>query len=533
MKTNFKSFALAAAVLLGMGACSNELDEQLQQAEGQPLTFNFSIHNGAVTKTTTNPEDRMTTWSSGDEVGLFVYKKDAVIGTAEPIHANVKVKYDGSKWTAESPVVAGEEYDFYAYYPYQAAASDPTQVALSAKADQSQEADYNLSDVMAAPKTTVSGNDTELNLTFNHVFSLVEIQVSGDLVKAAPAKVVLTNVKTASSLNLADNQAAVSGEAVEVTPQALGEKEGVYAYRAVVPAQTVAANTRLVQLQNGEKHYGFKYSTEVAYEAGRYRTLRVLINEAKSELIIPTPGITPWEPSKPGSGEGGTEEIVPPVELITSFSLPFDAPVSFTELTGVWKADGSHTRADAKADTWYHRENKIEEPATNAVVADGTLKLTNPAGKRGAWNNSNVVFRKYGKFELTTYKVTITVTSTMTTGSGDKGSEGIVGIGISNSNDDKYFHMYNDKGTTWSRTVTTYNKINSTADVSKTFFIDCSEALNDGKSANVSSFTKTTEEDVANGLNVVLYNYTNDDTENTIVVKSVKIEKAELPAAAN
>lgn len=523
MKTNFKSFALAVAVLLGMGACSNELDEQLQQTEGQPLTFNFSIHNGATTKTTTNPEDRMTTWSSGDEVGLFVYKKDAVIGTAEPIHANVKVKYDGSKWTAESPVVAGEEYDFYAYYPYQAAASDPTKVALSAKADQSQEADYNLSDVMAAPKTTVSGSDTELNLTFNHVFSLVEIQVSGDLVKAAPAKVVLTNVKTASSLNLADNQAAVSGEAVEVTPQALGEKEGVYAYRAVVPAQTVAANTRLVQLQNGEKHYGFKYSTEVAYEAGRYRTLRVLINEAKSELIIPAPGITPWEPSNPGSGEGGTEEIEPKPELITQFELPLSAYVEPEIVIAGAKTDGSGALISTK-DEWFHRENNSKDYATTVTVESDKLNLTNPADKRGSWNNSGAVFHKFGAFERTIYKVTVTASSTI--------ANGIIGLTVSNSDDTKRFKMISDKGTDWARNVTTFGNLTESP-LTKIFYIDCSNASKEGKSSGLTEYMPTTEEDVATGIFVTLYNYTNNAIGNTVIVESVKIEKAELPAAAN
>ncbi|EJX05489.1 hypothetical protein EVA_06391 [gut metagenome] len=414
-----------------MGACSNGLDEQFQQTEGQALAFNLSIDNGATTKTVTNEADRVTSWAKGDEVGLFVFKKGDVVGTAKPVHANIKLTYDGKKWSAASPIFSEAEYDFYAYYPYQAAASDPTKIAIPAKTNQSKEADYGLSDVMAAPKVTVAAKGTQVDLTFKHVFSLVEIQVSGELVKAAPAKVVLKNVKTASSLNLSTTQATVSGQAGDVIPQALTAKNNVYAYRAVVPAQTIAKETQLVQLQNGEKHYAFKYSTDVAYEAGKYRTLSVIINEPKVELTIPTPGITPWEPSAPGTGQGGTEEIVPPapqLELVTNLDLPLNTYVEPKEFIAGTKEGGTIKLTSSK-DEWFHRERSAKDPKTTVAVEGSKLKLTNPADKQGSWNNSCVLFHKSGKFERTTYKVTVTASST--------DPAGLVGLSFSNVDDTK------------------------------------------------------------------------------------------------
>lgn len=514
MKTNFRSMALAALVLLGLGACSNELDEQFQQTEGQELTFNLSINGLTRTFTDVN---RATTFVNGDAVGLFAFEK----GTQNLAYTNVKLTYNGTTWTADSKVFSDKAYDFYAYYPYNANVTSPNAIAVSAQADQT--SGYNLSDVLASTKSEVAAEATEVPLTFNHVFSMVEVQVSGDLVTVKPSgDITLDNVQTTAALDLTTGKATANGNKASVKAFYLGEKEGVHAYRAIIPSQTVANGIQLLTVNGvGDKSYAMKHPSDVVYTAGKYRQLKMNIGKEKVELTIPTPTINPWEADTEIPGQG--EEVTPPapeLEVITVFEVPLSTYSEPNNLTAGAKNDGTGALTSTK-DEWFHRENNVSNVQTTVAVSGNKLQLTNAADKRGAWNNSGVMFHKSGKFERTTYKVTITASSSVENGS--------VGITVSNSNDTKRFKFFTEKGTDWSRNVTTFANLNTTS-VTKSFYIDCAHASKEGKSSQLTAYDATTDADVATGIFVTLYNYTSNASENTVIVESVKIEKAELPA---
>lgn len=458
MKTNFKSLALAALVLLGMGACSNELDEQLQQTEGQALTFNLSV--SGMTRTATDSSSRLTIFTEGDAVGLFAYEK----GTDNLAHTNVKLTFDGSRWTAATPIYSDKAYDFYAYYPYQEGVDTPTAISVSASANQTSELNYNASDVLSSLVSTVETDATEVALTFNHVFSLVEVQVSGDLVTAAPTgDITLDNVQTAATLNLKTGTATATGQAVSVKTQSLGKQNGIHAYRAIIPSQKLAAGTMLLTVNGvGDKSYAMKYSADVTYNAGKYRQLVMKINQAKTELTIPAPGINPWQPDQEIPGEG--EEVTPPAPepetLVTDFGLSdatvFTAKGKFTTSNYLSEGAGWFTRfADESADT---KVSAIANPFTIQTTPAQThaVQISLASSAKNGWNNNSVCYRIDKPFKQGKYKLTLLARATdNTTSTGG-------GVLIRTAGDDNAFAIpLTDGGqkTLQSFTITTEKEI--------------------------------------------------------------------------
>lgn len=517
MKTNFKSLALAALVLLGMGACSNELDEQLQQTEGQALTFNLSV--SGMTRTATDSSSRLTIFTEGDAVGLFAYEK----GTDNLAHTNVKLTFDGSRWTAATPIYSDKAYDFYAYYPYKEGVDTPTAISVSASANQTSEQNYNASDVLSSLVSTVETDATEVALTFNHVFSLVEVQVSGDLVTAAPTgDITLDNVQTAATLNLKTGTATATGQAVSVKTQSLGKQNGIHAYRAIIPSQKLAAGTMLLTVNGvGDKSYAMKYSADVTYNAGKYRQLVMKINQAKTELTIPAPGINPWGPDQEIPGEG--EEVTPPApEPITTFVLDIaNAQVDNLQNFKQWNNTGTNACEDKATSYWFRRENATSEAdfKTTVSVVASNLVLSR-TDKPSAWMGSSVGYHCSETFEQGIYKVTISTSS--------EPAEGSFGLAVSN-NEDKMLYILSAADNFETMQPARSIKVKENA----VFYLDLT------RWTDVQNSNKLTAEQVKNApvnninhLNIYLYNYNRTDgTKSDIKISSLSIEKYVSAAA--
>ena len=285
MKTNFKLLAMAAVAMLSMNAC-NQDEEVLNNPEqkGEPVEFVMGI---ASTRTVTDNDSRETTWEDGDAVGIFAYPQGT---TTNPVATNAKYVLKDGNWVpeAESDKIYPEvAYDYYAYYPYQEGMTDPNQINLAALANQTTAKNYANSDVLAAPKTSAEANATSVPLTFKHVYAMVEVQVSGDQVTKQPTSVLLKGVKLGGTLNLIAADAPTvntTGETKDVTMLYLTKTEEIdkapFSFRAVVPAQEIAASTPLVTINDVDDagtDYSMQYSSAVTYEKGKYRQINVNI----------------------------------------------------------------------------------------------------------------------------------------------------------------------------------------------------------------------------------------------------------------
>lgn len=366
MKTTFKYLAMAVIALMSMSACNNDLDEQVPNKDHQPVHFIMTVNGAnASTRTTTDPATRETTWKENDEIGIFAYKK----GTNELIKANAKYVLTGEIWkaaTTADEISSADVYDYFAYYPYQAGATDPKAINISAKKDQSATSgdDYANSDVLAAQNKAVTDAST-VTLTFNHVFAMVEVQVKGDKVTKQPTKVELQGINAAATLDLtaATPAAAVSGTTTgTINMFYLGATNNIHSYRAVIPTQTITASKPLVSIFAPDadgKTYNMKYSANVTYEAGKYRQLVVSIGTPQASLTIPTTSMTinPWGESTgiPGQGEEGETPVVPIITPLTG------------DLTENLISTGGMT---ATTEGWYKALRKTDEPNVTFSVAD-------------------------------------------------------------------------------------------------------------------------------------------------------------------
>lgn len=209
-------------------------------------------------------------WEAGDAIGIFA------VNTADNNYyvENAKLSYDGTSWICDRELYwEGKTSNFYAYYPYDEAVTNPAAIEFSVKADQSRTtntvgntaSDFGLSDLMTARAVNVSKGST-VQLQFSHAMAMVQVSISSPKGWWGPSEYTTTTlrgVRTGVTLNLtADTGPAVKlkedGAAKNVTMYRL-EKEGDadydinYTYRALVPAQEIAKGNKLLLFNHEER----------------------------------------------------------------------------------------------------------------------------------------------------------------------------------------------------------------------------------------------------------------------------------------
>jgi formylglycine-generating enzyme required for sulfatase activity len=275
--------ALAALPLLFFASCS---EDDLGDGQGTGPNENggdirfeigFAPQGGTQAAMNANgPQTRAATaadftsmWEDGDEIGVFACTTGGTLAASgNPVH-NVKLTYSGGLWigsvywpTYSSGITA---MDFYAYYPYDISATDPTNITFNVKADQggttSGKSNHNLSDLLTA-KTANKGKGETVSLSFNHALAMVQVSIPGGRGWGAGVEgfnVTLRDMKPAATLNLgavdatpgsgvmpaASGNDAASIKMFRLEQPGDADYETSYTYRALVPAQGVGAGNSL------------------------------------------------------------------------------------------------------------------------------------------------------------------------------------------------------------------------------------------------------------------------------------------------
>ena len=391
MKT-LKHLALCLAAAFIATGCSNDENEPKTGTvkEGKPVKFEMNIGNANTrTVTTGSGSNRSVSWREGDAVGIFVYESTG----APTEYSNKKYEYKDGEWKAsgaDDAIILPEdgEYTFYAYYPYSASVATPAAATLSVQQDQTitdgdnGNTNYDLSYILTAKAEKITNNAT-ITLQYKHLFSMVEVLVSGDLVSAAPASVVLKDVKTSATIDLTtDDISATSDNAdVSMCPVESETTQTTYLYRAIVPAQTIEANKTLLEVYgvgaDKDKNYRFTHTAAVPYEQGRYRRINVLIGENNAGITIPGGTVDEWKPSDKIDVEG--EEIIAPV---TTFDVLFEQNTPVVDRK-IYKED----KITDNTNFWFTRANvtKVSYNATeNAMEIRSDITTS-----RLTWDNSS------------------------------------------------------------------------------------------------------------------------------------------------
>lgn len=278
--------AMALATIGALSSCSTDDFGPDNTGEGTPdeegkIVFDISFaptdNDGQQTRVATSTDGLFkSTWEEGDEIGVFgcLANPDtpdiSLEKSGNPLH-NVKLTYTSGKWVGDAwwPTLADlpakREMHFFAYYPYNAAATDPTAIAFAVKTDQSNttygKPNYNLSDLLFGESHNYKRGET-VELTFHHALSLVQVNVPvGTLTGSGPngelEVSLMARAKATVNLRLCNSKFEVKPADNDNDPVAIRMQRVEdpiittgYTYRALVPAQELAAGSRIFRLNH-------------------------------------------------------------------------------------------------------------------------------------------------------------------------------------------------------------------------------------------------------------------------------------------
>ncbi|HOT54847.1 MAG TPA: fimbrillin family protein [Bacteroidales bacterium] len=191
---SFSKTATAVLMFLFMVACNVQDNPQDRQASPQSIQFTGRTENPATRTTLVNGIE--TAWESGsDRIGIFSLQARVSEETEPPAHNVAFSALESAKTSAFSGTMLwgtpAAEHVFHAYYPYQSLdepAMDAVPVSLPAEQIQPgandsghlSALDFMVSTPVAvyAPESP-GGASVNVDLTFNHVFTLMEYRITG------------------------------------------------------------------------------------------------------------------------------------------------------------------------------------------------------------------------------------------------------------------------------------------------------------------------------------------------------------------
>lgn len=517
MKTLNKIF-IAAIAAASMTACNNELSEQTLQNGGN-VNFTMGIGSTPSSRVSMGETGYTASFTANDAVGIFVNEV--------PTYTNVKYSTtDGTTWTGGPINVSADgTYTYYAYYPY---AEDMTANSIAAVVATNQDTDGYIKNDYLYSKLAATPGQTNVNLTFNHALSLVEVTLAGEGA-AEGAAVELLNVVTDATIDLTAEKVTAGTTKAAVTMDALNGLK----YRAIVPAQSIAASTPIFRISVNGKVYQAKYASEMKFEQGKYLAMTITLGGQGGDdaqiTITTSASINDWSE---GTSNGGNASVsVAGLDI----PLPVNGESSILEtIAANWSPSvGAAQVGSSKAEGWYKRTNAdVTDPTTVGYDSnDQALTIKRLSTSTAAWNKDQVVYHSSAPLERGKYILSFEFK--------DDGADtqyGAVGVGISASEDNKLFKMLNlvkaEEGDTqsledWGRTLTLFTAPADAAWSAKTVYFSFEEASTSGSTgSSAPAYTQTTDDDVNKGVNIIFYS-NKSGAETTLSIRNIKLLKYE------
>ncbi|MCD8032847.1 MAG: SUMF1/EgtB/PvdO family nonheme iron enzyme [Alistipes sp.] len=330
MNKRLNVLLLLSGLLFMVAGCSKEDFDNGGNVTAGSGDIRFEIGFTPATRVATGA-DFTSAWEKGDAIGLFAYDAN----NNDLVFSNEKLTYDGSEWKSGNDLYwRGRSLKFYAYYPYDAAATDPAAIPLAVKSDQSgttgegdaKKSNYSLSDLMTATDAS-SGKSAgqTVSLTFRHEFAMIQVEVPAQGKGWGPGEamtVSLKGVKTGATLDLTGGEAPAvqtSEGTGNVKMYLAGKPEDngfdAYTYRAVIPVQTLKSGSDLFLISNeGALYKGGGPASELELQANRAEIFtRSLPDDIKSlhRVFIPAGAFTMGSPvTEPNRGNETQHEVI-------------------------------------------------------------------------------------------------------------------------------------------------------------------------------------------------------------------------------
>lgn len=213
-----KIFYILIAGLLSVSVGCSVQNDSISEPTGDMIRFGAS-QIGSKVDFNTDPADALNiTWAEGDEVGISATKNGELFGcnylyninelSAEATSANLAASSNlyAYRWAEEG------NYTFYAYYPYTGVQGSGvhylTTVSLPAVQNQQCADDYShLKDMwtMKSEPYTISGAQNTVQLSFEGVYSIVELKLKYAAATTAPRAVERVQLNSSVAPLVAEN----------------------------------------------------------------------------------------------------------------------------------------------------------------------------------------------------------------------------------------------------------------------------------------------------------------------------------------
>lgn len=306
---NFLFSAAIAASMFFVSSCSNDsvITPEIEQGD-QPTLLNVTTNIEVASRSVTGRP--VNSFVSGDEIGLFV-SSGAVNSPYNGVASNKNVKSAFTTvWTQATPVyLSSLMATIYAYYPWNAAATDGTAIDI----DHTSQTDY----MYATPVTNINNRQPRAAITMNHALSLVQFDFKkenytgvGSLTAISIAnKTGGTSLISTGKLNLTNGAITKGASKEPVTkatnlPQTIGTwNESTFPKMLVIPtSSTATAGDIVISFTVDGQVYKWNVPAGTAWEQGKKNTYTVTIKGTALEVSPVT--ITPW-----GNGDSGNGAI--------------------------------------------------------------------------------------------------------------------------------------------------------------------------------------------------------------------------------
>ena len=266
----------------------DDFDDGQEPGGGEKICFEIAV--GVATATQSGAQMRAATdnsynctFENGDEIGVFIVKGSGGLQSSDNWVDNMKMSYNNGNWTYILPTdreyyPIGETLDFYAYYPYQSSI-DPLNMLFPVQTDQSSKVNFGKSYLLTAVEMNMSNSGNPVRLQFSQALTMIELTVisGGDGAKMTDrVTVTLEGCKSQLDMNLSTGTATASGSATAIGMYRMEQPDDAnyrtsYTYRALIPAQDVAANTELFKFTQGIRNLSHKPTVQVIFTAGEVK----------------------------------------------------------------------------------------------------------------------------------------------------------------------------------------------------------------------------------------------------------------------
>ena len=302
MKISYKTFiaALPAFILSGCGGGS---DSQ-EPTPTTPTTPNEKKLEIRISPSMTRATDYG--FETGDCVGLYVVNySGSTPGSLSNMgnHVdNMRFTYNGT-WTPDKVITWADSKthaDFYLYYPF-ANVQNVAAHSFSVKADQSTEAAYKASDLMAGKALNVAPSEEAISIPVNHAMSRITIALeagngfTAESLAKADIAVKINGVKCDATINIASGTVTATGDPANVTPLYADN-----AYKALIVPQTVEEGNLITVTAEGRD---FNLKKAFTFESAKSHKFTVTLSKTSAGVNV---NINPW--IEDGEDNGGIAE---------------------------------------------------------------------------------------------------------------------------------------------------------------------------------------------------------------------------------